>query len=216
MNFKDCEMSPDGSVTRTFTEVLSITFDTTNGRTVIWPKLLAEIPKAISTIGQFYKKCEIVSASFLINQDGLVTVYETSQVTGTAVTVSGAILEVVYTGGWIESPPTSSEAVSPTQFVQNFSTSTSAFHTLEDGTFEIAIRMKVKFSDFNSGIGVPFLKVPKKESQLAQAFSNIQAIQCHNIMKAMCQPKLPPKDDEELNESFIVNPHQGIFKRKHH
>jgi hypothetical protein len=216
MNFKDCEMSPDGSVTRTFTEVLSITFDTTNGRTVIWPKLLAEIPKAISTIGQFYKKCEIVSASFLINQDGLVTVYETSQVTGTAVTVSGAILEVVYTGGWIESPPTSSEAVSPTQFVQNFSTSTSAFHTLEDGTFEIAIRMKVKFSDFNSGIGVPFLKVPKKESQLAQAFSNIQAIQCHNIMKAMCQPKLSPKDDEELNESFIVNPHQGIFKRKHH
>jgi hypothetical protein len=213
MNFKDFETTPDGGFIVTFTELLNLDFSSNS--VIVWPSLLVEIPKAVSTMAQFFNLCQPQNTQFLINQDMILAVYETSQSSSGTPTVSGTSCELLHLGGWIQMPPKSTTPISPAQFVTNLANSTSAFVNLSKvNNFDVGVRLTLKFSDLNSGIGIPFIKVPKKESQLAQAFNNIQAVQQHNIIKAMCNSKTEDSELDEDDLSIKFTKSKGNLKNK--
>jgi hypothetical protein len=210
MNIKDFETTPEGGFLVTFTEVKQ--YDFTNGTNVIvWPTYLVEIPKAVTAVAQFFSKAKVVNTDFFINQDAVVAVYETSQA-GPEVSGTSCLL---LNKGWTVPPPRSGTAVSIEQLVANLTGSKSAFLSYSGMKVDIGIRMSIEFSELNSGIGIPFIKVPKKEAQLAQAFNHIQAVQQHNIIKAMCTPKetIPEEEDEP---SFVFKMKNSSKKKNHH
>lgn len=218
MNFKDFETTPDGGFVVTFTELLTLDFS--QSKVLIWPKLLIEIPKAVSTMAQFFNLCQVEKTEFLINQERIVAIYDSSEEGESGLTVSGTSCELFYLGGWVEMPPRSTSPISPAQFIATLKQSTSAFVCPSKAeSYDIGIRLTLKFSDLNPGIGIPFIKVPKKDSQLAQVFNNIQAIQQHNIIKAMCSVN-KKVDESEFGEdddfSMKFTKSKGNLKKKKH